>query len=96
MTEALNALWKHVKLNGDLDESEVLNAAEDLMQIYSRLKIFESKMLYREALKLALSLNITVYDALYMAAARKSGAKLYTADEKLKDVASRYTIIFEP
>jgi len=66
------------------------------MQIYSRLKIFESKMLYREALKLALSLNITVYDALYMAAARKSGAKLYTADEKLKDVASRYTIIFEP
>ncbi|MEM2939887.1 MAG: type II toxin-antitoxin system VapC family toxin [Candidatus Bathyarchaeia archaeon] len=96
LPEALNALWKHAKLSGALDENETLNAAEDLIQIYSRLNIIESKMLYREALEMALNLNITVYDALYIAAARKSGAKLYTADRKLKDAASRYTIILEP
>jgi len=75
-------------LNGD----EALNAAEDLMQVYSRLVVLESKELYREALELALSLNITVYDALYVAAARKLGAKLYTADRKLIDMASRMVI----
>ncbi|MEM2593501.1 MAG: type II toxin-antitoxin system VapC family toxin [Candidatus Bathyarchaeia archaeon] len=96
LPEALNALWKHAKLNGGLDEGETLNAAEDLVQIYSRLNVLESKVLYREALELAPSLNITVYDALYIAAARKSGAKLYTSDRKLKDAASKYTIIFEP
>ncbi|MEM2687631.1 MAG: type II toxin-antitoxin system VapC family toxin [Thermoproteota archaeon] len=79
-----------------MDGGEALNAAEDLMQIYSRLVVLESRELHREALELALSLNVTVYDALYVAAARKSGAKLYTADRKLKDTSSRYMIIFEP
>ncbi|MBS7613186.1 type II toxin-antitoxin system VapC family toxin [Candidatus Bathyarchaeota archaeon] len=95
LLEALNALWKHAKLSGDLDESEALNASEDLIQIYTRLNILESKMLYREVLELALSLNITVYDALYIAATRKLGAKLYTADRRLRDIASRYVIMLE-
>ncbi|MBS7611780.1 type II toxin-antitoxin system VapC family toxin [Candidatus Bathyarchaeota archaeon] len=95
LLEALNALWKHAKLSGDLDESEALNASEDLIQIYTRLNILESKMLYREVLELALSLNITVYDALYIAATRKLGAKLYTADRRLRDIASRYAIMLE-
>lgn len=51
-----------MKLEGDLDENEALNAAEDLMQIYSRLVVLESKKLYREALELALSLNLKVYE----------------------------------
>ncbi|MEM2170062.1 MAG: type II toxin-antitoxin system VapC family toxin [Candidatus Bathyarchaeia archaeon] len=93
LPEALNALWKHVKLEGDLDGDEAMNAAEDLMQVYSRLVVLEFKKLRREALELALSLNITVYDAIYVAAARKLGAKLYTADRKLKDTASKHVII---
>lgn len=88
LPEALNALWKHAKLRGDLSESEALSAAEDFVQIYRRLVVLRSEVLYREALELALSLGLTVYDALYVAAARRMGARLYAEDRELRDAVS--------
>jgi predicted nucleic acid-binding protein len=83
LAESLNALWKHVKLHKDLEEEAVKFAAKDLKEIYDRLNVITTKELCSEALELALTWNITVYDSIYIAVAGKLKATLYTADQKL-------------
>jgi len=89
LAEALNALWKHVSIHRDLKVEDAESAAEDLARIYGKLNIVATGEVSREALKLSLTHNITVYDALYIAAARKLKATLYTADGKLYRVARK-------
>jgi predicted nucleic acid-binding protein len=42
-------------------------------------------------MRIAITQNITVYDALYIAAAHKLNATLYTADQKLYAKATQIT-----
>jgi predicted nucleic acid-binding protein len=83
LAECLNALWKHVKLLGDLKEEDAKSAIQDLVEIYDDLTIFTARELFDEAANIALTLNITVYDSLYIAASKRLKATLYTADQKL-------------
>lgn len=98
LAEGLNTLWKHVKLHGDLKEEEAKSAAQDLIEIYDRLNILTIRELFDEAIALALTWNMTVYDSIYIAAARKLKAILYTADQKLynasKNIASSELLSF--
>ena len=89
LAEGLNALWKHVSIHRDLKAEDAESAAEDLAKIYGKLNVIATSEVSREALKLSLTHNITVYDALYIAAARKLKATLYTADSKLYRVARK-------
>jgi predicted nucleic acid-binding protein len=87
LAEALNALWKHVKIHGDLKPEEALLAAQDLRKIWDRLNIIPTSELSEESLDIAVTLNVAVYDSLYVAAARKVKARLYTADKRLFEVS---------
>ena len=83
MAECLNVIWKHTNLLKDLSPEEASLAVEDLTKLYDSLSITPTRELKDEAMHIAISQNITVYDALFIAAAQKMNAILYTADKKL-------------
>jgi len=72
-----------------LSPKDVIDATEALMAL--RLNVVEDEDLLKEAIKTAFEGDITVYDALYIALARKLDSKLITYDEELlsrfKDMA---------
>jgi predicted nucleic acid-binding protein len=83
LAECLNVIWKHTNLIKDINPQEAASAVKDLIELYDRLTIIPTIELRELALEIAISLNITVYDSLYIAAAQKNNATLYTADQKL-------------
>lgn len=91
LAEGLNAIWKHAAALKDLKREEANPAVEDLTRIYDRLNIIATRELATDAMHIALTQNITAYDALYIAAAQKTNSTLYTADQKLHDAASGIT-----
>ena len=83
LAESLNAIWKHVKIHNDLKEEEAISATNDLKNIFNKINVLKTKDISTEAMNIALSKNISIYDSLYIAAAKKMNSTLYTADEKL-------------
>lgn len=83
LAECLNVIWKHSNLLKDLEPEEASLVVEDLTKLYDGLSITPTRELKDEAMQIAISQNITVYDALFIAATQKINATLYTADKKL-------------
>jgi predicted nucleic acid-binding protein len=83
LAECLNAIWKHTNLLKDLEPKEAILAIEDLTKLYDNFIITPTRELKDQAMHIAISQNITVYDALFIVAAQKTNATLYTADKKL-------------
>lgn len=83
--ECANIVWKHVQ-RGNVDAER---AKADLSVLLSwrfiRVQTFE---LAAAALPLAVALDITAYDAAYVALAEREGATLVTADQKLEKKVS--------
>lgn len=63
-----------------------------MVKIYDKLSIVTTRELYQESADIALTQNMTFYDALYIAATRKLKATLYTADRKLHNTSKKLTI----
>jgi predicted nucleic acid-binding protein len=91
LPEVLNALWKHVKIHGDLEADEAERAADDLMLLWDRMRILPSREVSSEALRIAFEKGLSVYDSLFLAASEKTRSKLITADKRLYE-ASRGTV----
>lgn len=91
MAESLNVVWKHANLLKDLKSEDVESAAQDLTKIYDGLNTVRAREISQEAMQIALTQKITVYDALYVAATQKLGGTLYTADQKLCGTAKKIT-----
>jgi predicted nucleic acid-binding protein len=89
MAECLNAIWKHTNLHKDLSIEDGKAAIQDLKKVYDRLPVFTARELTEEAFDISLNQNMAVYDALYIAAAHKTDATLYTADRKLHEKATK-------
>jgi len=83
LAECLNAIWKHTNLLKDLSPKEASLAIEDLTKLYDDLVIAPTRELKDQAMHIAITQNIPVYDALFIAAAQKTSATLLTADKKL-------------
>ena len=62
---------------------------QDLTRIYNGLEIITTRELSEEATDIAITLNITIYNSLYIAAARKLKATLYTSDKKLHEASNK-------
>jgi predicted nucleic acid-binding protein len=72
-----------------LKPEEAHAAADDLAKIFSELTIVKTRELREDVMEIALTQKMTIYDALYIAAAKKSGGTLYTADQKLHTAACK-------
>ena len=89
LAEGLNAIWKHVKIHKDLNLEDANSTIQDLTNVYSKLKILTIRELCEQTSKIAFTYNITIHDALYVAAAEKVEATLYTADQKFHNEAKK-------
>ncbi|QOJ79033.1 type II toxin-antitoxin system VapC family toxin [Infirmifilum lucidum] len=81
MVEVANALRKYVA-RSVLTREQALRGLRVLYEAGIELEEVGSELLL-EALGYSIDNNVTVYDALYVALARKLGTTAYTADEKL-------------
>ena len=91
LAESLNAVWKHTKIVKDLKSEEAKETARDLVKICDKLDKLTTQELAEEATHIALTQDITLYDALYIAAAQKLNATFFTADQKLHNIAGKIT-----
>ena len=89
LAECLNAVWKHAIIHRDLKMEEVESTINDLTRIYDAVSVLSTRELSGEAVKIALTEKINIYDSVYIAAAIKLKATLITADKKLYDASKR-------
>ncbi len=75
----------------DLKLGEVNSTIEDLTRVYDGLNVISARELTGESVQIALKLDVSIYDALYIAAAEKINGTLYTADQKLCNSAKEVT-----
>ena len=78
--ETGNILWKKVR-RGEITADESQQLAVDLRNI--AVETVDPQGLLLEALDIALAIDDTVYDAMYLALAVRLDTKLITADERL-------------
>jgi len=76
--EVGNALWKKV-LRGEMELNDAIEILTDLAKGYA-IKILNQEEFLGEGLRLAVEQRITLYDALFIAAARRLRLPLLTAD----------------
>jgi predicted nucleic acid-binding protein len=88
LAESLNAVWKHTNVHADLNPHDAKAAVRDLIRIHDKLRVLATSELAEETMTIAQSQDITIYDALYVAAARKLNGSLLTSDRKLYNTAS--------
>ena len=92
LAESLNALWKHHLIIGDLTLNQLESSAKDLLAIWKNLTVHSTAQIAELALKIALENRVTIYDALYLALAKKERSKLLTFDERLRETAKKTNI----
>jgi predicted nucleic acid-binding protein len=88
LAESLNAIWKHTNVHADLDPHDARAAVRDLITIHDKLGVLVTSELAEQTITIAQSQDITIYDALYIAAARKLNGTLLTSDRKLYNTAN--------
>lgn len=91
LAESLNAVWKHTKIVKDLKSEEAKKTAHDLIKICDKLDKLTTQGLAEEATNISLTQDITIYDALYVAATQKLSATFFTSDQKLHTIAGKIT-----
>jgi predicted nucleic acid-binding protein len=86
--ETVNATWKRV-MRKEISLEEAKSMFEAMKEILNKAVIIENEMDYiDEAFEISIRRNITVYDSLYIALAKKKKLELLTADEIQAQVAS--------
>ncbi len=83
--EALNTLWKHTTIYKRIPAEKYPQLTNHLIKLINQTTATTTNatQLLKEAAKLATKYEITIYDALYVAAAEKHKTKLATLDKKL-------------
>ena len=89
LVECANVLWKDaLRAGGSI--GDVITDLNNLRGINVRL--IPQEDLLEDALRLALDMEITVYDALYCALAQRENAELITEDRRLRNALDRTDI----
>lgn len=91
LVECANVLWKSALRTGESFEG-VMSALDELREIKVRLAPQDD--LLEDALRLALNMEITVYDALYCALAQSENAEIITEDRRLRNALDQTNIRF--
>jgi len=86
--EVLNALWRETYVLRKISRKEAGSLLDVFIQLLSYLKMLDPSGLESELFKIAVETGLTVYDASYLALARREKLTLVTEDVKLRNVAS--------
>ena len=86
--EVLNALWKETYVLRKMSRKEAESLLDVFIQLLSYLKVLDLRGLESEVFKIAVETGLNVYDASYLALARRKKLTLVTEDVKLRNVAS--------
>jgi predicted nucleic acid-binding protein len=81
-SEAGNTVWKKVRRK-ELEEAEGRQLVKDLGQV--AVETVATRSLLEDALALALTAGITVYDAMYLALAVRLETEVITGDDRFAD-----------
>ncbi|MDA8066308.1 MAG: type II toxin-antitoxin system VapC family toxin [Thermaerobacter sp.] len=81
LAEGANTIWKKCRLRQEITAEEAFQGLDFLLQTVPRL--VSSSSLAGQALRLALSYRVPVYDCLYLALALQERCGLVTADAAL-------------
>jgi predicted nucleic acid-binding protein len=86
--ETVNTVWKRL-MRKEISLEDAKRMFEAMKGILNKAVIIENEMDHiDEAFKISIKQNITVYDSLYIALAKKKKLELLTADEMQAQVAS--------
>lgn len=88
--EVGNTIWKKVR-RGELTADEGQQLAADVMTV--AVDIVSTRRLMIDAHALAVTIGVTVYDAMYLALAVRLETQLITADERLSRTAAAHPLI---
>ncbi|GAB6102837.1 type II toxin-antitoxin system VapC family toxin [Thermococcus atlanticus] len=89
LVEGMNAIWKAVKQGRTTNEG-AKNLITVLKLLGDGMLLFRAENFFERGLEIALSGNITIYDALYIALAEALNAEFLTADERQYYAAQNY------
>jgi len=81
--ELANVAWKRVQFFKEPKETIEVNLRKGIEFIVRACDVISSREIYERAFEIAIRMEITVYDALFLAAAEKEGADFITSDSKL-------------
>jgi predicted nucleic acid-binding protein len=92
--EATNAWWKKCR-RGEMSSAQVDQAVARLLAV--GVDLIPSASLLTRAARFAFDLDHAVYDCVYLALAAQHGAKLATADGRLRRSAARFAVqVWQP
>jgi len=89
ISEVTNVFWKYQKL-ADFPFLVCENGLDQAIALPDN--FIDERKLYREAFKLACTLNHSAYDMLYLVVARRNNGTLLTLDNKLLKAARKCSI----
>ena len=89
LVECANVLWK-VARRVDTPGEDVMERLDRLRRI--NIRLVSQTDLLDDALRIALNIEITVYDALYCALARRENAEIITEDRRLRNALDQTNI----
>ena len=89
-SEAGNVVWKKVRRK-ELDEHEARQLVVDLAQV--AVETVATRSLLRDALALAFTVGITVYDAMYLTLAARLETEVITGDDRFADKIAKHPLL---
>ena len=85
-SEIANAIWKYVRFQ-NFDSEKAIGLLEMCGEMID--DAIPSRTIYLEAFSCACSYNISVYDAMYIVTARRTGSRLISLDQLLVKAAKK-------
>jgi len=89
-SEAGNTVWKKVRRK-ELEKTEGRQLVMDLAQV--AVETVATRSLLEDALALALTAGITVYDAMYLTLAVRLETEMITGDDRLADKLAKHPLL---
>lgn len=91
-SEAGNAVWKKVRRK-ELDETEARQLVTDLARV--AVETVATRSLLEDALALALTAGITVYDAMYLTLAARLETEVITGDDRFAEKIAKHPVLMK-
>jgi predicted nucleic acid-binding protein len=89
-SEAGNAVWKKVRRK-ELDVNEARQLVVDLAQV--AVETVATRNLLQDAVALALTVGITVYDAMYLTLAARLETEVITGDDRFAEKIAEHPVL---